>query len=310
MIKTDNKTVEKFAQLIENLPSRYLLDCCDTEDQKQYWHQMRKSSMFFAKAFRSQFSPKESLQASLFEQFCEDQGIDPIQQKSFRAVAKHYKLLWEVVQLGEDYVMIFHFFFLPYIVEFWSQEKANNKKAALLQRFFWQISQKEYTFNSPEDLFCEILTEDTDLLFKDCLKPYYDVSIYESRKIINILTKLFLNYNPLNKTPFNFEDSARKSEQNLKDFTHYIKNQQMTYSWKELTIFSCCILMIIEPNWRNRKLINKLIEYGKSVIELSSLSLRAFHKRESPTWKKRNSYQWMNGERLYGCEKGGTYCKP
>ncbi|EAW38954.1 hypothetical protein [Lyngbya sp. PCC 8106] len=308
MVKTDNETVDKFAQLIENLPSDSFLSIDLTEDQKQYWHQMRKSSIFVAKAFRTQFSPKESLEASRFEQFCEQQGLDPIKQKSLIAVAKHYKILWEVVQLGEDYVMVFHFL-LPCILELWSQDKSN-KKAVLLQRFIWEISQKEYTFNSPEDLFCEILIEDTDLLFKDCLKPYYDVSIYESKKIINILKKLFINYNPLNKTPFNFEDPPKNSEQNLKDFTHYIKNQQMTYSWKELTIFSCCILMIFEPNWRNRNLIKKLIEYGKSVIELSSISFTAFRKRESPTWKKLHSYQWMNGERLYGCEKGGTYCKP
>lgn len=305
MVKTDNETVEKFAQLIENLPSDSFLSIDLTEDQKQYWHQMRKSSIFVAKAWRTLFTSKESLEASRFENFCEQQGLDPIKHLSIIAVAKHYKLLWEVVQLGEDYVKSVHSR-LPDILESWSQEKAKNKKAALLQRFFGKISQKEYTFNSPEDLFCEILTEDTDLLFKDCLKPCYNVSIYESKKIINILKKLFVNYNPLSKTPFNFEDCPEKSEQNLKDFTHYINNQQLIYSWKELTIYSCCILMIIEPSCRDRKLINKLIEYGKSVIELTSLSLRAFRKRESPTWKKLYAYEWKNGERLYSCDKGGT----
>lgn len=300
MIKTDNETVEKIAQLIENLPSDSFLSFDLTEDQKQYWDELRDSNALVAKAWRTLFSSKASLQASKFEQYCEVQGIAPMKTKAAFQVAKSYKLLWEVVILGEKYTYQVHSA-LPMFLSNFNQDQSEESK--FLQKIFSGLAKEKYRFQSDQDLFEQIVIEDTDLVFMECLTDYSVASIPKSKKVLKTVEKLCINYNPryLNLI---------ESKLELKNFLHYISVQKIKYSWKELLLFSCAVFIIAESSTKNQLLSDKLTEYYNTTSELITLSFTAFRKRKSQNGKKPNSYQWINGERLSGCEEGGTYRKP
>ncbi len=300
MVKTDNETVEKFAQLIENLPSDSFLSIDLTEDQKQYWNELRDSNALVAKAWRTLFGSKASLHASKFEQYCEDQGIDPLKTKAAFQEAKSYKLLWEVVILGEKYAHLFHLA-LPMFLSNLKQDKSDESK--FLKNILSGVAKEKYRFQSYQDLFEEIVREDTDLIFMECLTDYSVASIPKSKKILKTVEKLCINYNPCNPNMI-------ESKPELKNFLHYISEHRLKYSWKEFLLFSCDIFRIDKASPTSKLLDENLTKYYNHTQEIISLSFTGFRKRKSQNGKKPRSYQWKNGERLYGCEKGGTYRKP
>lgn len=280
----DSEIFEEIAQLLENLPSDYLLQPdLLTEDQINEWHQLRKDNILIAKILRSHFHNQSDY---FLDEAVDKKEISQNKRDLILLMVKQYIARWELFQLAEKYVKSYHLQL---------QNLTNHLEMLpkpILQvwyKFFQNVSLKEYPFQSPYDLFAQTLIEEKDEAFS-CSLSYYEVPIKRWREATKQITNIFDNRNPDGTYP-------QLKPKEIGELKKNLVWDKVGFSWLGLTLFVC---QLKAP--KDKLLREKLIIYNQSLKEALSLAVTASRKVRGFAWKK--------GKIVYASGTGGTYPDP
>lgn len=104
IMKNQDAMIRKLAEILRNLPSEGCLQMCCTEEDKQRWQEMRHINTWVGGACEAEFNGQDGQ----YQQFLENQGIDPLKITAIQMAAKEYIYLWKVIQLAEPLVRFFY----------------------------------------------------------------------------------------------------------------------------------------------------------------------------------------------------------
>ena len=140
---------EMAAAFLFDLPDVRLLEQAETQEQKDYWHQLRAfysivSYCWFFKLLKASGELK-SLDGPLYV-LIEAKAVDNIKYESAWRRADRLQALYKVLEVGEKYVA---------------------------ETYSFEGCHYPFTLFS---LFCLIIKTDADNLFKTCLEPYKHIS--------------------------------------------------------------------------------------------------------------------------------------
>ena len=280
----DSEIIEEIAQLIENLPSDYLLQPdLLTEDQIKEWHQLRKDNILIAKTWRSHFHNQSDY---FLDEAVDKKEISLHKRDLIVLMVKQYIARWELCQVAEEYVKSYHIQL---------QNLTNHLEVLpkpilqLWYKFFQKVSLKEYPFQSSYDLFAQTLIEEKNEAFS-CSFSYYEVPIKKWRKATKQIINIFDNSNQDGIYP----KLKPKEIENLKNNLVWDK---VGFSWLGLTLFVC---QLKAP--KDKLLREKLIIYNQSLKEALSVAITASRKVRGFAWKK--------GKIVDASGTGGTYPDP
>lgn len=284
MSQTDYKTLEQIAQLIESLPSDYLLQAdLMTADQVNEWHQSRNTQVLLAKCWRAKFIT--SLGDPIAEAL-DNKEISKHKHDLINLTVNRYKAQWELVHLAEKYVKNGHDFLQSATLfsEFFPKPLSQ-----LWYKFFKKISLKEYPFKTAYDLFAETLIDETDSNFVECLQPYYEVTFKKWTAAIKQLSQIYDE---------RMQDGIHPLLK-LKEVNQVKKNlgwDKLCFSWLGMTLLVCQLKAQNDLSLRT-----KLAEFNKYFYE--SLKVATTVSRKVP------GFAWINGEQVYASKTGGVYRK-
>ncbi|MCL1463781.1 hypothetical protein [Argonema galeatum] len=289
MIKKDVEILEQIAQLIENLPSEHLLHQANTQYQIDEWHTMRKGNGIIAECWRAEFIVG---QGDPIAQALDNKEIDKLKYDGIWLLVRHYKSLWEIVQLAEPDVKIVHsglratlFFAACFSVQLPEQ----------FLKLFRKILESEYPFKSAYDLFAEILKETENDRFSVCLRPYEEISMAKGKNGFKQVRR-FVDKGMAD----GFYPRLNQIE------TQKLKNnfawENFNVSWMPMTLVAAQFAAQIKPSLRD-----KLTEFNELTVKMCRLGAIACRKPESKTWRKQRSFAWINGKKIYASKIGGVY---
>ena len=132
-----------------DLPDIRLLEQAETQDQRDYWHQLRAFYSIVSLCWRSKLLNASAELASLNDPLyvlLEDKAIGKIKYESAWRRADKLQSLYKVLEVGEKYVA---------------------------QTYLDLGVHYPFTLSS---LFCSIIKIDADNLFKTCIEPYKHIS--------------------------------------------------------------------------------------------------------------------------------------
>jgi hypothetical protein len=181
---------EMAAASLFDLPDIKLLDQAETQDQQDYWHQLRAfysivSYCWLAKLLNAS-TGLESLDDPLYV-LLEAKKIDKIKYESAWRRADRLQALYRVLEIGEKYVA---------------------------ETYLDLGAHYPFTLFS---LFYSIVKIDADNLFKNCLEPYKHISAQD----LLTAAKLTLTLSPLQPLkPQEIRQSKRLSSQLQKNYCH------------------------------------------------------------------------------------------
>ncbi|MCL1473326.1 hypothetical protein [Argonema antarcticum] len=289
MSKKDVEFLEEIAQIIENLPSEHLLHQANTQDKIDEWHTMRKGNGIIAECWRAEFIVG---QGDPIAQALDNKEIDKLKYDGIWLLVRHYKSLWEIVQLAESYVKIVHSdlrsaLFLPKCFSVQLPEQ--------FVKLFGKILDNEYYFKSAYELFAEILKETENDRFSVCLRPYKEISMDKGQKGFKQVRGFVDKGMPDGFYPRLNQSEMRKLKNNFSWENFHV-------SWMPMTLVAAQFAAQVNPALRH-----KLIEFNESTIEMCRLGATACRKPESKTWRKQRSFAWINGKKVYASKIGGVY---
>lgn len=283
-----NEILEQIAQVIETLPSEHLLHHAKTQDQIDEWHTIRKGNSIIAECWRSEFIKRngDPLTGSL-----DNEEIDQLKYDGIWLLVRQYKALWDLVQLTEPYVKQLHSK-LQACLSLDDEDSAQLPKEFL--KYFGYILQKSYIFDSPYQLFAEILKETEKDRFLSCLKYQY-VSVPKGQAGFKQIKESFNKVMP-------DEFYARLNPIEAQKLKNNFPGESFSVSWMPMTLLASQCVAPSKPEVRE-----KLIEFNNLTVEMCDLGITACRKRGSKTWPKVRSFAWKNGKKLYGSKAGGVY---
>ncbi|HEY9848903.1 MAG TPA: hypothetical protein V6D28_05570 [Leptolyngbyaceae cyanobacterium] len=275
----DDEMVERIAQLLENLPSNYLYQPdLLTEDQINEWNQLRNNNILIANCLRQQYY--------LLEEAIYKKEISQNKYYLVLQMVEQYKARWELFQVAEKYVKIFHSklkILNAYI------EKLPHPMKNLWHKLVHKVSLEKYPFESAYDLFVETLREETDEVFR-CSLNYYVVPIKKWREATTQMTEILDKGKKDGIYPKlkNGEINALKNKLGL---------DKLGFSWLGMTLLVC---QLEAP--KDKLLREKLIAYNQTLKEALSIAVKASQKVRSFVWDK--------GKVIYASGAGGIYPRP
>ncbi|MDB9513193.1 hypothetical protein PN499_18525 [Kamptonema animale CS-326] len=274
---------EQIAQLIASLPSDDLLQQAKTPAQIEEWYKARKTQLLLAECWRAKGLIKNYYP---IEEALEKKEISQRKAKLINQQVNEYKARWELCQVAEKYVRKLHtdlqklmgyvdHFPKPFVHPWY--------------KFFYQISLKQYPFQSAYDLFAETLKEDVNGSFSVCLEPYYEVPMKKWKQVAKQYTEI-LEQSELD----GFYPKLRNAEeQKLKRNLVWDK---VGFSWIGM------VMLVCQSEAKNdSQLRKKLLAYNDSLHEALSLAVTA--SSTLPGWA------WHKGDLLDACGAGGVYRK-
>lgn len=278
--------VDKFPEILRNLPDDACLDCCWTEDQREHFNKMRKHNCLIADFWIATLN-KTDIQ---FWQSLKNMSYDDVFVEYLDMEIARYKLLHEIVKMGECYAREFHESLPHYFSVF--DLILSPKKSDFMKSLFTSIVKEKYNFSTSDDLFEQIIREEQTLLFQDCTYPFIEFSKGQYTKIIKVILIIIVNLEKILKNQIT-EISVRRK---VDSFVKYARTNSLKYSWLEMTLFSCHFMAIVN---RDYQLQSKIDEYYTLVGQkMLKLCLKVFRKRASKTWKKTYSFRWLNGKKI------------
>lgn len=291
MSRKDADVWEQVAQLIENSPSECLLQKAWTDEQRNYWHKLREKNSLVAQGLRAKFIPGYRDTITIAE---EEKKIDKLEGEAIWLLVDHYKILWEIVQIVEPYVNLFHSL-LRYV--FFLSKNFQIQLPKQFEKIFGDILSHEYPFKSAYELFVAIVKESNED-FDECLKPYNKISIDKGEQGLKQVKGFFDE-----GMPNGFYPILNPIEQ--KQLKNNFSWENFTVTWMVMTI---CVSQFA-TKWKPL-LKRKLLDYNDLVCEMCNLGITACRKRDSRTWQKRRSFAWIKGRRVYASKAGGVYPQP
>ncbi|MEB3340739.1 hypothetical protein [Okeania sp.] len=242
-----------------------------------------------AKAWREQLklTPGYTLDTAV-----DNQEIDAIEKEGILLLIKCYYTLWQIVKIVETDVHSFHSFLqsIVSIADYFSWSLPQ-----IFLNFFSNILSQKYSFDSPYELFIEILRENEDDIFSVCLR-YEEISLKKAERGSELISNLLFEGI---KEGFYYQPN----DDEIKQIKKYFSWVGFSASWQVmvLTVSQFSVL-------RNPQLALKLKEFNKLTIECNDLTKTACRKRKSKTWDKRRSVAWKNGKKAYA--ENGVYKFP
>ncbi|MFB2917026.1 hypothetical protein [Aerosakkonema funiforme] len=277
----DSEIIEKIAQLLENLPSDYLLQPdLLTEDQINEWYQLKKDNLLIAKAWRSHFNNQEDY---FLDEAVDKKEISIHKRDLILLMVRQYKARWELCNVAEKYVKSYHIKLQKLTKHL---EVLPKPILRVWYKFFQNVSLKEYPFQSPYELFAKTLLEEKNEVFT-CTFSYYEVPVKKWRQATKQITNI-LGRSEIDGT---YPQLKTAEVEKLKSNLVWDK---LSFSWLGLTLLVC---QLEAP--KDNLLREKLIAYNQSLKEALTLAVTASRKLRGFAWKK--------GKIVYASGTGGTY---
>ncbi len=142
--------LKNIAELIVSLPSNKLLDRCQTEAQKNEWHNYKNNQLLLAKAWEAEFilGQGDPINDALVKQ-----EISKQRRKMLEAKVQLYKCQWELIKAANQYVENWHNTIYEYISKFkdkflpprWNHSVSDglvktrlHRRLTYLRKFLWK----------------------------------------------------------------------------------------------------------------------------------------------------------------------------
>jgi hypothetical protein len=253
-----NKALAKrLTKSLSELPSDELKEMAQTEDLIKQWYRLRDFNNLIAVHWFSKFT----LQPDPVRQLFQDGKIDRCLYRLVLAMTNCHIRLWELTESVAEYI----------------QEVC-------------AFNGLDYPFESPADLFLEILKTQADNQFCLSLNPYMEVSPGKLEKASKALAKGFTK----NLSPHEFS--------NLKGWMAHFRFVS-TNHWLG---FVLCISQVLAKN--NVDAVGDLLQALKEAhYRLAKINGTALSKRGSPTWNRQTAFAWMDGDRIGVSGQGNIY---
>lgn len=296
MSQEEREVLEKIAQVMESLPSESLLAKCWTEEQKEEWHKRRKWNILIAQAWREE---RNLIKGDGLDIALKKKEIDKLEKYGIELFVDYYYTLWEIVKVVEPYVDFFHSF-LRYIVS--TADFLSVPLPQIFLEFFRKILIQQYSFDSPYELFSEILKENEDDIFSVCLrKSYQEVSLKKAEIGSQLISKFLFKGM---KDGFYYQpQSFNEIEEIKKQIKKHFPWIYFSTSWQDMVI--TVSQFAVEDKLLTQKALD---DFNELAMETCRLNGTASRKRKSKTWDKRRSVAWKNGKKAYA--EDGVYKFP
>lgn len=285
MNKITESKLEKIAQLIATLPSDSLLEKCNTDEQINEWHNLRKTQLLIAECWTAEFvlCKGDPTGNALDRQEISKDKHDMIKQRAIL-----YKHQWELIEEAHKYLEQWHQFIDKQIIQ--SLIKNNLAKRFLPiegDKALRDNFEPKYPFQSAFDLFTQTLKEEVDGSFEWCLAPYYEIPVKKWREATKQLRK---NIEQVNAGGTYLELKSPEVEK-LKT---NIRWDKLGFSWLGMTLFVCQFVAL-----RDASLRKKLMHFNCSFVDYCKIGARAS--------RKVGGFAWNKGKKVFATKAGGVY---
>jgi hypothetical protein len=306
--------LEKIGQLIASLPSKDLLQRCQTEAQRNEWQNYKKNQLLLAEAWKAEFilGQGDPIHDALTKQEISKHRHDMLQAKVLL-----YKQQWELIKAANQYVEQWHntiYELLSKVAKkllprrFPSRPPLSSPNPSYppltppsegggqRNKFLIKSNQSvsggvgKYPFDSAFDLFAEIIREEVNGTFSWCLEPYYEVPVKKWREATKWLIK-----NSFEKVQADGTYPELKPPEVTKLKNKLVWNK-LGFSWLGVTLLVCQFVAM-----RDRTLAKKLIAYNWQLAEYAKVGVTASGKVGGFAWKK--------GKIMPASKAGGIYHK-
>jgi hypothetical protein len=274
---------EQIAQLIASLPSDSLLQQAKTPAQIEEWHKARKTQILLAECWKSKWLVKDYYP---LEEAVKRQEISQRKAELMNCCVNEYKARWELCKVAKKYVKKRHA-----LLPIWTGyvEHFSKPLAHFWYNYFYQVSLRQYPFQSAYDLFAETLKEDVDGSFSVCLESYYEVPMKKWRQVGKQYTQLLAQ----SKLDGTYPQLKNAEEQRLKRNLVWHK---VGFSWIGMVLWTCQF-----EAKNDSQLRKKLLAYHASLREALSLTVTAS--------RNLHGWAWHKGELFCTDGAGGVYRK-
>ncbi|MDI9638754.1 hypothetical protein QQ054_06035 [Oscillatoria amoena NRMC-F 0135] len=270
----------KIAKLLENLPSDQIRTQAITEDQKQEWSAARKHNELISKGWKDSFSKNSDSVA----RYLENKEIDKLQYEYITSKVRYYRMIWSLVkELTSEVNGVF--LMLLFCRKMGDFLEYKDRSFLEFKKYFDRITDKYSYWESPLELFAEIIRQEEDDTYKWCLEPYVDISLTKAAKGVDLIQDWLLN--------------TTEDEGYYQPSPTEWSNLKSCFWWQSKSASWLVILLITSQIYgdKNLKIRKKVFELNQLILELSGFAKTAIRKRNSPTWKKRTSVIWHNGKK-------------